>query len=170
MREISTEPEPWANGPTLATLQFQPTMLLERDALMAMIQQAPAIGHDLLAQVVTAQVHEPNLRVVRDALAAALPEWQGDSWIPAIVAAAPESHRTLVRELAVAPLPQKNADLLGTYARGVTIALLDRDLQALKQELLARLQRQSGAGGEDSLLIQQQLVALEAARRSLKNE
>ena len=169
-REITSEPEPWAHGPTLATLQFQPTMLLERDALMAMLQQAQAIGYDLLAQVVTAQVHEPNLRVVRDALAVALPEWQGDGWIPAVVAAAPESHRTLVRELAVAPLPQKNADLLATYARGVTVALLDRDLQALKQELLARLQRQSEVGSEESLLIQQQLVALEAARRSLKHE
>ncbi|QZY52083.1 DNA primase [Leucobacter tenebrionis] len=154
----------------LSSLRNAPTTWLERDALMAMLQQGEAVGLDLLQQAVTAQVSEPNLRVVRDAIAAALPAFGTSGWLEAVLAAAPDSHGSLVRELAMAPMPQRRPELIAAYARDVVISLLDRDLLALKQELLARHQRIGDASDPGARRIQQQLVALEAARRGLREE
>lgn len=155
---------------TLATLHRSHVTLRERDALMAMIQQGPAIGSELLEQAVTAQVTEPQLRVVRDALAQALPHLAGGSWAEAVLHATPPSHQNLVRELAVAPLPQRDPELLVEYAREIVIALLDSDLISLKQELLARMQRLGDSSSEASRRIQEQLAALEHARRALRHD
>ena len=153
---------------SLATLRNDPSVWLERDAIMAMLQQGPAVGVDLVEQAVTAQVGEPHLRIVRDALAAALPRLGSDGWIEAVLEAAPPSHHGLVRELAVAALPQRDPAQLGVYARGVVKSLLDRDLISLKQELLSRMQRIGDPSHEDSRRIQEQLAALEQARRGLR--
>ena len=155
---------------TLATLQRNHVTLRERDALMAMIQQGPEIGSDLLEQAVTAQVTEPQLRVVRDALAQALPQVAGGSWAEAVLQATPMSHQSLVRELAVAPLPQRDPNLIVEYAREIVISLLDSDLVSLKQELLSRMQRLGDPSSEASRRIQEQLAALENARRALRQD
>lgn len=155
---------------SLATLHSSPVTWVERDALMAMIQQGPAIGFELLEQAVTAQVTEPQLRVVRDALGAALPQLEGGSWAEAVLAATPPTHQSLVRELAVASLPQRDPELLAPYAREIVISLLDRDLVSLKQELLARMQRLGDSSSEASRRIQEQLSALENARRALRHD
>ncbi|MFV0435126.1 MAG: DNA primase [Leucobacter sp.] len=154
----------------LASLPASPTTWLERDALMAMLQQGGAVGADLLQQAVTAEVSEPNLRVVRDAIAAALPTLGTPGWLDTVLAATPESHRDLARELAIAPLPERRIEQLPAYARDVVISLLDRDLLSLKRELLARLQRIGDPADSGSRRIQEQLMALEAARRGLRNE
>lgn len=155
---------------TLSSLRQAPTTWLERDALMAMLQQGPSIGEELLQQAVTAQVLEPNLRVVRDALSAALPHLGQAGWLDAVQAATPPTHHELVRELAMAPMPQRNQDQLAAYSRDVVVSLLDRDLISLKSELLARLQRIGDHTDPASRRIQEQLVALEAARRGLRDE
>ncbi|QBE47532.1 DNA primase [Leucobacter triazinivorans] len=154
----------------LSGLRNTPTTWLERDALMAMLQQANSVGAELMQQAVTAQVLEPDLRVVRDAVAAALPELATPGWLDAVLVATPESHRGLVRELAIAPMPQRRAEQLAAYARDVVVSLLDRDLLSLKRELLARLQRIGDHTDPGARRIQEQLVALEAARRGLREE
>ena len=163
------EREPERPKASLATLRRDPAVWLERDALMAMIQQGPAVDPELLSQAVTAQVTEPNLRVVRDALQTALPSL-GDSWIESILEATPQTHQGLVRELAIASMPQRDPALLPEYAREVVISLLDRDLVSLKQELLARMQRIGDSTSEASRRVQEQLAALEHARRGLRND
>ncbi len=155
---------------TLARLPETPVARLERDALMAMLQQADAVGPELLAQAVTAEVHTPVLRAVRDAIATALPRLGVDGWVELVVQSAPEELRGLVTELALAPMPHRNAAQLGQYARDVVAALLDRDLLSLKAELLARLQRIGDPADPGSRRIQEQLAALETARRALKSE
>ncbi|WP_336650970.1 MULTISPECIES: DNA primase [unclassified Leucobacter] len=165
-----SQPEPARPRIGLSSLRNAPTTWLERDALMAMLQQSEAVGADLLQQAVTAQVSEPNLRVVRDAIAEALPAFGTQAWLDTVIGSAPESHRGLVRELAIAPVPQRKPELIAAYARDVVISLLDRDLLALKQELLARHQRIGDAADPGARRIQQQLVALEAARRGLREE
>ncbi|RGE21508.1 DNA primase [Leucobacter sp. wl10] len=159
-----------APRPRLSTLRSTPTTWLERDALMAMLQQGASIGADLLQQAVTAQMMESDLRVVRDAIGAALPALAAPDWIDRVLAAAPESHRGLVRELAIAPMPQRRPEQLAIYARDVVISLLDRDLLALKRELLARHQRIGDPSDPGARRIQEQLAALEAARRGLREE
>ena len=155
---------------SLARLPATPVARLERDALMAMLQQAPAVGQELLAQAVTAEIHTPVLRAVRDAIAAVLPYVGEDGWVQRVGESAPEALRGLITELALAPMPHRNEAQLGAYARDVVAALLDRDLLSLKNELLARLQRLGDPGDPGSRRIQEQLAALEAARRALRSE
>ena len=167
-QEVEREPErPRAS---LATLRQDPAVWLERDAIMAMIQQGPAVGSELLSQAVTAQVTEPNLRIVRDALQTALPSLDTGSWVESILEATPPSHQGLVRELAIASMPQRDPALLPEYSREVVISLLDRDLVSLKQELLARMQRIGDSTSEASRRVQEQLAALEHARRGLRHD
>ena len=154
----------------IAALRNLPTTRLERDALMAMLQQGEAIGAELLQQAATAQVMEPNLRIVRDAIAAALPALGTPEWLETVSAATPETHRGLFRELTVLPMPERRAEQLPVYARDVVVSLLDRDLVGLKQELLARMQRIGDPSDPGSRRLQEQLVALEAARRGLREE
>lgn len=155
---------------SLSSLPNNPSTWLERDALMAMMQQPAAIGAELLAQAVTAKVDDPNLRVVRDAIGTQLPASADSRWLGSVVDAAPGPYQGLVTELAIAPMPQRNPDLLGAYAKDVVISLLERDLLSLKSELVARLQRAGNVGESDSRRIQEQLVALEQARRGLREQ
>src|SRR5699024_2293790 len=125
--------EPVRQEMSLARLRNDPRVWLERDALMAMVQQGNAIGVELMSQAVTAHMNEPNLRVVRDAIGAALPSLGSGNWVETILELTPQSHRGLVRELAVASMPQRNPAGLTEYAREIVISLLDRDLVSLKQ-------------------------------------
>ncbi len=152
----------------LASLPATPSVRLERDALMAMLQQAPAIGAELMTQAVTAEVGDPTLRTVRDAIAAALPGLGAEDWLERVAAEAPPQYAGVIRELAIAPIPQRKPELLGDYARAVVVSLLDRDLLSLKAELVARMQRIGDPSDPASRRIQEQLAALELARRSLR--
>lgn len=158
------------NVATLATLQRTPGVRLERDALMAMLQQPAAVGIDLMAQAVTAEVSDPALKVVRDAIGAALTTMNEPGWFERVLSEAPEPYRGLIRELALAPMPQNKPELLPAYARDVIASLLDRDLLSLKSELVARMQRIGNPTDPGSRRIQEQLAALESARRSLRSE
>lgn len=168
--DFQAQAQPQAPRASLSSLQSSPTTWLERDALMSMLQQGEAVGSDLLAQAVTAQVMEPNLKVVRDALAVALPQLGTVTWLETVLEATPPSHRDLVRELAMAPMPERRPEQLKVYAREVVVSLLDRDLLSLKAELLSRMQRIGDSSDPTSRRIQEQLVALEAARRGLRDE
>lgn len=160
------EPQRRAN---LASLPNDPSTWLERDALMAMLQHPDAIPADVFAQASTALVHEPSLAVVRDAIAANLPATQSPSWVERVVESAPPPFGELARELAIAPLPQNNPEMVKTYARDIVTSLLERDVLSLKSELLKRLQRLGESDVEESRKIQQQLMALEEARRGLRS-
>ncbi len=160
--------EPARPRATLASLPQTPGVRLERDALMAMLQHSDAVGADLMAQAVTAEVADPALRVVRDAIGAALATMAEPGWFERVLAEAPEPYRELIRELALAPIPQNRPELLAAYSRGVVTSLLDRDLLSLKSELVARMQRIGDPGDPGSRRIQEQLAALESARRSLR--
>jgi DNA primase len=119
---------------------------------------------------VTAEIFTPALRAVRDAIASEIGTLGQEGWLDRVALAAPEPLRGLVRELAMAPMPHKNQSLLGVYAREVVAALLDRDLLALKAELVARLQRIGDSLDPGFRRIQEQLAALETARRALRSE
>ena len=79
---------------------------------MAMLQHSDAVGADLMAQAVTAEVADPALRVVRDAIGAALATMAEPGWFERVLAEAPEPYRELIRELALAPIPQNRPELL----------------------------------------------------------
>lgn len=153
---------------SLATLPNTPSTWLERDALMAMLQHPGMLDPELFAQASTAHVADPSLLVVRDAIAANLPAEQSRNWVDRVIESTPAPFTDLARELAVAPLPQKNADSIPFYVRDVVTSLLERDLLAVKAELVRRLQRSADADPDDTRRIQEQIVSLEHARRALR--
>ena len=54
--------------------------------------------------------------------------------------------------------------------RGIVASLVDRDILRRKAELLGSLQRLGGGDAEGAKRLQEQLVALERERRSLRDE
>lgn len=165
----SSEGQPSAQRrATLGSLPNTPSTWLERDALMAMLQHPAMLDSELFAQASTAHVADPSLVVVRDAIAANLPPAQSRDWVEQVIQSTPGPFADLARELAVAPLPQKNPDSLPLYVRDVVTSLLERDLLSVKGELVRRLQRTGDTNPEDSRRIQEQIVALEEARRALR--
>jgi DNA primase len=151
-------------------LPTDPSTRLERDALMAMLQYPVAVGRDLVAAASRVGFHNHALSVVRDAIAASLDRFGVPDWIAAVAEQAPTPYRTMIGQLAVAPLPQR-ADQVETYCRGVATALIDRELLRRKAELLGSLQRVDAvADPERYRALQRELVDLEKERRTLREE
>jgi DNA primase len=164
--EAAAEPE----GPRVFELKNDPSTRLERDAMMALIQYPELVGLELAADAVQSAIMDANLATVRDAIGANVNELGGETWLDRIQNDLPQDFKPLVTQLAVAPLPQKNAEQTQSYCRGVVISLIERDLVRRKSELVGRLQRTSVDQGEVSREIQRELLELETKRRSLRED
>ncbi|MCK8609448.1 DNA primase [Agromyces sp. C10] len=162
-------------------LPNDPATRLERDALQAMLQYPEAVGIDLLRQGVDCRFGNATLAVVRDGIASALATTATGSPAPGstatatvtvdrVVAEVPAPFASIVQQLAVLPVPQRNAVELTAYVRGVVGALVDRELLRQKQELLGRLQRTDRGDTATYAAIQRGLVALEQERRRLRGD
>ena len=155
-------------GSALTQLPTDPATRLERDALMAILQHPDAVGRDLIVRVNEAAYSNASLAVVRDAIVASMEAYGSPMWLERILQEVPAAYGTLVQELAVAPLPEKDGRELTTYCRGVTADLLARHLLGRKSQLLGRLRRtDAGAEPEKYAQIQRELVDIEAERRAL---
>lgn len=155
---------------SLLGLPNDPSTRLERDALTAMLQYPTLVAPELFAQASTALVHDTSLRVVRDAIANNLPADATREWVDRVVEDTPEQFRDLARELTVSPMPQTKADALPRYVHDIVVSLLDRDLLAVKADLLRQLQRLDDSASEESARLAKQLTAIEQARRALRAE
>lgn len=164
--DLPSEPE----GPRVFELKNDPSTRLERDALMALIQYPELVGLELAAEAAQSAIMDANLATVRDAIGANVNELGGDTWLDRIQGDLPQDFKPLVTQLAVAPLPQKNAEQTQIYCRGVVVSLIERDLVRRKSELVGRLQRTSVDQGEVSREIQRELLELETKRRSLRED
>jgi DNA primase len=129
---------------------------LERDALMAMLQHPELVGNDLVMRA--AQV-----TFVNESLG-------GADWLSRVALEVPESFATLVKQLGVAPLPNRgDADKLAVYVKGVTAELVGRDLLRRKADLIGRLQRTDATHERERYQeIQRELMQVEAERRALR--
>ena len=155
---------------SLVELPTDPVTRLERDGLMAMLQHPTLVGPQLLARAAQTGFANQSLAVVRDAIAASLPHVAEPDWLDRVVAEAPEPLANLVRQLAMAPLPERTEREVAPYVRGVAVALVDRDLLRQKAELLGRLQRTDAADRDVFATLQHELVRVEADRRNLREE
>ena len=164
--ETPSEPE----GPRVFELKNDPSTRLERDALMALIQYPELVGLELAAEAAQSAIMDASLAAVRDAIGANVNELGGETWLDRIQNDLPQDFKPLVTQLAVAPLPQKNAEQTQIYCRGVVISLIERDLVRRKSELVGRLQRTSVDQGEVSREIQRELLDLETKRRLLRED
>ncbi|TQM61274.1 DNA primase [Klugiella xanthotipulae] len=153
---------------SITTLPRDPVTRLERDAVMAMLQYPTLITSELLAQGVRVSLANASLGVVRDAIAAHLPAEESSAWLADVINDAPGPFQDLVRELAVAPIPERSQAGLGRYVNDVVTSLIERDMLSFKAELVGQLQRLGDSTGEPYRRVQRQLVELEAARRRLR--
>jgi DNA primase len=168
-QDAATEPTQ-PRGVTLTELPIDPITRSERDTLMALVQHPEAVGRDLTVRVLGARFVNPTLSVVRDGVAASLDEFDRPAWIDRIAREVPGPFASLVRELAIAPIPQK-PDKLAAYCQQVVVDLVDRDILRQKSELVGAMQRATADGDTARWTeLSKQSVALESERRQLRNE
>lgn len=157
-------------GPSLTELSSDPATRLERDALMAILQHPQLVGSALIQDAVGTAFHNQSLVVVRDGIAASAETIDRPDWLDHVVAEVPAAFATLVQQLAVAPIPERDEAALAGYARGVVGSLVDKGLLGQKAELLGRLQRADASDREGFHAIQRELVAVEARRRLIRED
>ena len=156
--------------PSLTRLATDPTTRTERDVLMALLQHPEHIGPALTALAASVPFVERSLAVVRDAIAAAPGEPGGADWVDRVTAEVPPRFATLVGQLAVAPIPERE-DKLPVYCRRLICDFVDRDLLRRKVELLGTSQRLDPAAEPERYAnVQRELVRIETERRSLREE
>lgn len=156
--------------PDLMRLATDPATRLERDALMAILQYPGEVGADLVRRASAVAFVDNTLAVIRDAIATSIDHLSSPDWLARVAAEVPAPFETLVKQLGVAPIPER-AELMGVYCTGVTAALIDRDLLRQKRDLLGTMQRlDATAEPERYAQVQRDLVRVEAERRALRDE
>ena len=169
--ETSETTQAGEQGPSLVHLPTDPATRLERDALMAMLQQPEAIGRELVLRASQVSYSNGSLAVVRDGIAASMDAFESPEWLERVIAEVPAPFATLVKELGLAPLPERQGRELTIYCQGVTADLLARDLLRRKAELLGQSQRTDAtAEPEKYRALQIELVRIEAERRALRDD
>lgn len=167
--EPSTQAEPAARG--IASLPSDPSTRLERDAVMALLQQPKLVGPELFAEALEVQFTNHPLSVLRDVLAAQ-PDAGNDpaGRLARLQELAPEPYRLLLAELSMAPLPERQ-EHLPVYCRSIVSSLVERELLRRTAETRGALQRaQSEADPARVRELQERLVDLEARRRRVRGE
>lgn len=156
--------------PSLMALPTDPSTRLERDALMAMLQQPGSVGAELLALAAGVRFSNHTLSVVRDAIAANLDRAADQTWLQRITEEVPRPYATLVTQLGVAPLPERS-DKLVQYCSRIVTDLLDRDLLRRKAELLGAAQRaQADGDSARARALLTESAQIEQERRRLRAE
>ena len=163
---VESPPE---TGPSMMQLPTDPVTRLERDSLMAMLQHPESIGVALMQRASQCAYSNASLAVVRDGIAASMDAFDSTEWLDRVIREVPAPFARLVKELGVAPIPEKEGRELTIYCQGVTANLIDRDLLRRKADLLGGLQRTDAAAEPVRYReIQVELVRIEAERRELR--
>ncbi len=159
-----------ADGPDLMRLATDPATRLERDALMAILQYPQEVGADLVRRAAGVGFIDNTLAVVRDAVATSLEHVAQPDWLSRVAEEVPAPFATLVKQLGVAPIPER-AELIAVYCRGVVGALIDRELLRQKRDLLGTMQRLDAASEPEKYAqVQVDLVRVETERRALRGD
>ncbi|TFC96718.1 MULTISPECIES: DNA primase [Cryobacterium] len=164
------EPAPREQPFSMLDLATDPVTRMERDGLMAMLQRPTLVGAPLIQRAVQTHFSNSTLALVRDAIAATVPHHDAADWLDRIVAEVPPPVENLVKELAMASLPERSEREVARYVRDITVALIHSDLLRQKAELLGRLQRADATNREVYVALQRELVRVEAERRNLRED
>ncbi|MFB2584047.1 DNA primase [Herbiconiux liukaitaii] len=164
---------PIEQRPSVSLTQLPSTTAVrtERDALMAMLQAPVAVGRDLLVQASVCGFSHPALAAVRDSVGRNVDSFERPDWMTVVQNDVPEEYRSLVEQLAVAPIPERPERQVEVYLRRITTSLIERDILRRKELLLGRLQRTDAVAEPEAYReVQVQLVQLEADRRAFLAE
>jgi DNA primase len=152
---------------SITDLPSDPATRLERDALMAILQQPAQVGREYAMRASQVRMANASLAVVRDAIAATLDDFDSPQWLQRIIAEVPEPFVDLVKQLSVAPIPEQDGRELSIYCKGITSSLIARDLLSRKADLLGRLQRTDATAEPERFReLQTELVRVEQERRT----
>ncbi|WP_144717655.1 DNA primase [Agrococcus jejuensis] len=125
---------------TMQQLPKDPATILEREAIVAMLQQGQHVPEALRARGASAHVGDETLRIVRDGILAELDHIAASGFSERVAAAVPPPLAPLVRELAIAPMIAGPRGVESSV-RGVVVTLILRDILREKGELLGQLYR-----------------------------
>ncbi|WP_233551298.1 DNA primase [Amnibacterium setariae] len=169
-RQDEAPAQPQRPPASLRSLPDDPATRLEREALMMIVQVPHLVGGDLIRRSTEAGFHNGTLAVVRDAIASQLGALGGAGWLERLTAEVPEPIAPIVQELAFLPLPVRTGgeEQLARTAKSTVAALVDRHLLRRKADLVRQLQRTEGADADRFRELRQQLVVVEADRRTLR--
>jgi len=166
----AAETPPRASEINLTELPTDPITRGERDALMAMLQHPEAVGHELMSRAMRVRFGNATLAVIRDGIAASIDQASAPDWLQQVGGQVPGGFQSLVIQLGVAPIPQRD-DQVAEYCEGVVAALVDRDLLRQKAEVLGAMQRAKSEGDQERWdRLSRESVALETERRQLRKE
>jgi DNA primase len=170
-REFSEPtPEPQVVELSITDLPVDQPTRQERDALMAILQYPSDVGRDLVSRVARVRFTNSTLAVIRDAVATSIETLETPEWMATVASEVPESFRTLMQQLAVAPIPSR-PDRIPLYCVRLASDLIDRDLLQRKAEVLGALQRTDiVAAPEKYRELQRESLEIETERRRLRDE
>ena len=147
-----------------------PAARMERQALEVVLQQPGLLDAGQWERFKAARFTVPAYVAVHNAVRAA-GEVPGSAaaWVEQVRQELPDALRGFVSELAVTPIPARDADALALYCRDILNRLFELQVTHLKAEKLGQLQRLDP--NADPALFQQlnrELMELEMQRRALR--
>jgi DNA primase len=161
---------PAAPTSTRAPRPGDPALVVEREALKCALQHPQVVAEWYASVETPAFTHPRAIRVHEAIVAAGGPQEGRDglAWIDSVLEECPDDEvRSLIRELAVEPLPAMEG-YDSRYAIGVIARLLEVDAGRRIEDLMGRLQRSEDPAEQERL--GQDLQALQQYRRSLLKE
>ncbi|WP_299165413.1 DNA primase [uncultured Arthrobacter sp.] len=153
-----------------------PVARMEREALEVVLQYPQLLDKSQWERFADSRFSVPAYAALHDAVRAAGTggtdgPGAASNWVERVRQEVPEMLRGYVSELAVTPLPAKDADALVLYCRDILNRLSELRITRLKAEKLSALQRLEPAA--DPSLFQQlnrELMELEMERRALRSD
>lgn len=145
-----------------------PDTVLERDALMGMLQYADGVPEDALRAALELRFRHPALDAIRAAIAV-VPDLHRPGWAATAVGSLPEQYRTLAADLLAADFPARDEDAARASAADLVRRLRVRDLDRAKATLLSEIQRLS-PDSEEGRAVRMRLQALDGARQALTQD
>ena len=153
---------------TLSSLRPDRDTLLERDALMGFLQYGHRVDADLIRRATAVPFRNPALEAVRAAIAEHLATAANPGWAMTAVDAIREPYRGLGGQLLAAEFPARDEDGAVASATSLARALLSRELDAQKAELLGAVQRVP-ADSEEGRALRVRLRDLDLERHRLRS-
>ncbi len=145
---------------------------LEKEALEVVVQQSALLDDSQWQRFAAAKFTVPAYLAVQTAIrAAGVAAPTSAGWVEQIRREVPEVLGPLVSELAVSPIPARDADAMAAYCRDILNRLFELDITHQKAEKLGELQRLDATA--DPARIQElnrDLMRLEMERRELRSE
>ncbi len=149
-----------------------PMARMEREALEVVLQQPTALTAAQWESFSTSRFTVPVYEALHNAvLAAGAAGTELSRWVESVREGVPDVLRPLVSELAVRPLPAKDADAMVVYCRDILNRLTELRITQQKAEKLGQLQRMDPT--TDPVLynqLQRDLMELEMQRRLLRED